>query len=210
MSLHTSWARRYGTACVGILTEESREMHRLPSISAFPQWLQLHPLHDLPSEPTWRNCPELLQNNMLSAILQWIIISSSKLNAGIAMQVAKEMRQKVALIAQDHMAPHTTASHRKRRRCRKQDRWCRKPPATPLAPVQWDTKETTRRNWNNCRTCTRELYAGPASCPLWSPFISVGKQEMDFPVSVETCKRKKMFWEACKGASLRSTLVLPF
>ena len=31
-----------------------------------------------------------------------------------------------------------------------------------------------------------------------------------FLVSVETCKRKKMIWKVCKGASLRSTLVLPF
>lgn len=157
-----SWEERYGRERGGVLT--ARKMQRLPVAPIFPRGLQLHPLRDLPSEPTWRNCPELLQNNTLSAILQWIIISSSKLNAGIAMQVAKEMRQKVALIAQDHMAPLATASHSKpRRRCRKRGGRCGKPPATPVAPARRGTQETTLCNRNNCRERTRELCPGPAS-----------------------------------------------
>lgn len=147
---------------------------------------------------------------MLPAILQWVIISSSKLNAGITTQVAKEMRQKVALIAEDQMAPHTTASRSKaRRRYRKQDGWCGKPPAPPLAPGS----ETRREQ----RTVTEIMAESVLSSTLDLLRIPYGahsfpsdNRERIFLVSVGTCKRKKMFWKVGKGASLGSSLVLPF
>lgn len=114
------------------------------------------------------------------------------------------MRQKVVLIAQDHMALHTAVSHRETRECRKQGGCRGKPPATPLAPCS----ETLKK-----QQAVTEIIAGsvPVSCPLDPPHIPyVGhlfpleNVKWIFPVPVKSCKRKKMFWKLCDGASLRS------
>lgn len=63
------------------------------------------------------NCPELLQNNVLSALLDgWAAVLSSR--AGITLEVGKEMRQKVAWTAGESTWVHRLWLHRARRRCK--------------------------------------------------------------------------------------------